>query len=252
MNLARIARRFGNGLYKYAFPIYRPLYYTFKTYTDRSERRLLMRNLYPGSIVVDAGANIGIYSQFLSIYVGPNGLVHSFEPDPENYAHLRATRFRASNVRLNPLAVGDKTGPLILYASDSLNVDHRSYPSEDGPRKAIAIDSIRLDDYFESGARVDLIKMDIQGFELHALHGATRVIAENPTIKLLLELWPYGLRQAGCSAEELIDLLYESGFSILTLDGQNLRGSNRWADESFEADQYFNIFAWRKGVPPRE
>ncbi|HCP92273.1 MAG TPA: FkbM family methyltransferase, partial [Spartobacteria bacterium] len=36
-----------------------------------------------------AGANIGIYSQFFSKCVEPGGAVHSFEPSPENFAHLR-------------------------------------------------------------------------------------------------------------------------------------------------------------------
>src|SRR5438034_11833891 len=82
--------RIGNELYKVAFPIYRPLYSIFKSYTDRTERGLLARNLSPGSVVVDAGANIGIYSRFLSSSVGSVGIVHSFEPDPDNFACLRA------------------------------------------------------------------------------------------------------------------------------------------------------------------
>jgi hypothetical protein len=64
MSLAHLTRRFGNELYKVAFPIYRPLYSSFKSYADRSERRLLADNLGEGSVVVDAGANIGIYSSF--------------------------------------------------------------------------------------------------------------------------------------------------------------------------------------------
>ena len=63
---------------------------------------------------------------------------------------------------------------------------------------------IALDDYFKPGERVDLIKMDIQGYELHALRGANRVLADNPDIKLLLEFWPYGLKQAGANWVELI------------------------------------------------
>jgi hypothetical protein len=38
----------------------------------------------------------------------------------------------------------------------------------------------------------DLIKMDIQGYELHALHGAMRVWTDNPEIKLLPEFWAHG------------------------------------------------------------
>ena len=56
--------------------------------------------------------------------------------------------------------------------------------------------------------------MDIQGFELHALRGAKRVLTDNPNIKLLLEFWPYGMRAAGSSPEALLALLKHYGFTI--------------------------------------
>jgi hypothetical protein len=64
MFVARLGRRFGNELYTSVFPIYRPLYSAFKAYADRAERSLLTRHVSAGCVVVDAGANIGIYSQF--------------------------------------------------------------------------------------------------------------------------------------------------------------------------------------------
>jgi FkbM family methyltransferase len=188
---ARFGRRIGNELYKIAFPIYRPLYSIFKTYTDRTERRLLARNLLPGSVVVDAGANIGIYSRFLSSCVGSAGIVHSFEPDPENFARLRTEVASLPNVRVNQLALSDRTGDSLLYVSEELNVDHRAYPTEGETRRTLSIRSTRLDDYFKPGERVDLIKMDLQGYEFHAMRGAERVLQENPHMKLLLEFWPY-------------------------------------------------------------
>ncbi len=87
---ACFGRRIGNKLYKAAFPIYRPLYKVFKKHADRAERRLLARYLSSGSVVVDGGANIGIYSQFLARCVGPAGIVHCFEPSIRKISRLRA------------------------------------------------------------------------------------------------------------------------------------------------------------------
>src|SRR5438067_447069 len=86
---ASFGYRIGNQLYKVAFPIYRPLYSAFKSYVDRAERELLARHLSAGCVAVDVGANIGVYSEFLLNCVGDTGVVHSFEPSPENFARLR-------------------------------------------------------------------------------------------------------------------------------------------------------------------
>ena len=117
-------------------------------------------------------------------------------------------------VQLNQLAISDKTAEATLYVSPNLNVDHRAYPVDGEARDAIPIQTVRLDDYFKTGDRVDLIKMDIQGYELHALRGAERVLRENAHIKLLLELWPYGLKQAGTTWNDLIAHLQDRGFDL--------------------------------------
>lgn len=249
MSLAHLSRRFGNELYKVAFPIYRPLYSSFKRYADRSERRLLADNLGEGSVVVDAGANVGIYSEFLSKCVGLTGVVHSFEPDPDNFTRLYAALCNVPNVRLNQLAVSDKTGESLLYISKELNVDHRAYPTEGETRKAISIQSTTLDNYFPPGERVDLIKMDIQGYELRALLGAERVLVDNPETKLLLECWPYGLRAAGDSAQALLSFFRQHGRAIFRIEGKTLVQCEELAWNADDPDVYFNLFVRREDYP---
>ena len=248
MPLAAITRRFGNELYKFAFPIYRPLYSVFKSYADRAERRLLAGNLGEGSVVVDAGANIGVYSEFLSKCVGSTGVVHSFEPDPDNFARLHAALCNVPNVRLNQLALSDKAGESLLYVSRKLNVDHRVYPTEGEERKAISIQSTTLDNYFAPCDRVDLIKMDIQGFELHALRGAQRVLEDNPHIKMLFEFWPYGLRLAGSSGLELASFLQERGFPLSLIERRGLIPWEVAMADDCDPSNYSNIFAERATV----
>jgi hypothetical protein len=57
-----LIRQLGNKAYEHAFPIYRLCYRAFKAYADRAERQLLKSVLFAGAVVVDAGANIGVYS----------------------------------------------------------------------------------------------------------------------------------------------------------------------------------------------
>jgi FkbM family methyltransferase len=244
MSATSVLRRAANKVYERAFPIYRPLYAAYKTYADRAERELLRKILFQGAVVADVGANIGIYSKFLSRCVGPSGLVHSFEPSQDNFKRLSAATRDVSNVQLTQAAVGERSGPCKLYVSDKLNVDHRAYDADGDSRRAVPIQMVALDDYFKPGQRVDLIKMDIQGYELHALRGAQRVLRENPDINLLLELWPAGLAQAGVRWEELVELLRRLNMKLtlvrtcglVPFDERDVRNDISW---------YVNVFAHR-------
>jgi hypothetical protein len=91
---------------------------------------------------------------------------------------------------------------------------------------------------------VDLLKMDIQGYELHALRGANRVLEDNPDIKLLVEFWPYGLKQAGASWVDLIAALERKGMVIRQVSNNGLIPFH--PDSTSEsADWYVNLFASR-------
>src|ERR1043166_3085196 len=236
--------RFGNRLYRYAFPIYWPAYRAFKIYTDRAERELLRQILAPGAVGVDAGANIGVYSQFLSRCVGAEGIVYSFEPSPDNFRRLQAATAHLGNVRANRAAVGDHTGQSKLYLSDDLNVDHRAYATHEDSRRVISIEMIALDDYFKRGETVNLIKLDVQGYELHALRGAQRVLSENPGIKLLFEFWPYGLKQAGSEWMDLLTSLEQRGFVVRQLCKDGLKALRLGTVEE-SPEWYVNLFASR-------
>jgi FkbM family methyltransferase len=237
-------RRAANTVYQRAFPLYRPLYVAYKAYADRAERDLLSKILFQGAVVADVGANIGIYSRFLSRCVGPGGLVHSFEPSGDNFARLSAATDDLSNVRCTQAVVGERSGDCKLYISDELNVDHRAYSAGGDSRRTVSTQMVALDDYFKPGERLDLIKMDVQGYELHALRGAQRVLRENRDIKLLLELWPAGLEQAGVKWEELIELLHRLNMRVtfvrsagsVPFDPRDVRNDVSW---------YVNIFAHR-------
>jgi FkbM family methyltransferase len=242
---ASALRRAGNKLYEHAFPIYRTLYAAYKAYVDRIERRLLKNVLFPGAVVVDAGANIGIYSQVLSRCVGPTGVVHSFEPSPENFKRLQSATRKLANVRLSQAAVGECSGRSRLYLSDKLNVDHRTYSTEEDSRRTVPIDVIALDDYFKPGQRVDLIKLDIQGYELHALRGANRVLADNSDLKMLVELWPYGLKQAGVNWVELLDSLQNKNMLVSEITNRGLVSFSASSVRE-RPEWYTNLFASRK------
>ena len=78
----------GNQLFHRVYFLYKPLYSLYKTVLDRGERTILRRIVRPGMMVVDIGANIGVYSRFLAGLVGVDGKVIAFEPSPDNFNRL--------------------------------------------------------------------------------------------------------------------------------------------------------------------
>ena len=81
----------------------------------------LRRLLRPGSIFLDAGANMGLVSLFAARLVGPNGLVLAFEPSPRDAARLDeniALNRLSKNISVTRLALGNATGQLTLRIAE--------------------------------------------------------------------------------------------------------------------------------------
>lgn len=68
----------GTQLFHHVYFFYKPLYSLYKTVLDHGERTILRRIVRPGMIVVDIGANIGVFSRFLAGLVGVDGKVNAF------------------------------------------------------------------------------------------------------------------------------------------------------------------------------
>ena len=242
--------KLGNFLYKNAFSLYKPMYKLFKNKQDAFEIELLKKHIKQNDIVLDIGANIGFYATILSDIVGEKGLVHCFEPDSKNFEHLKKTTADFKNIKINNKAVGPKTEKLKIYTSKNLNVDHRTYKPEEYD-KEIEIDAVSIDDHLASNPKVDIIKMDIQGFEMQAIQGMQTILDKNKDIKLISEFWPYGLKKAGSSVTEYFNFLQSKGFTCYLLEETSLLKLTTEKVSSLEPlgeEHYFNIFATRTNV----
>ncbi len=74
---------------------------------ERAERRLIAREVKPGMVAVDVGANLGVHTLALARAVGPAGRVLALEPDPANFRLLAraVTEARVAQVTLHPTSV---------------------------------------------------------------------------------------------------------------------------------------------------
>ena len=229
----------GDKLFRHGYTPYLPLYSAYKAIADRKERALMRSSIRPGSTVVDIGANIGVHARFLSRLCGNSGHVYAFEPSPTNFARLRANVERRRNVTPVHAAVGEKSGTIGLFLSDTLNVDHRTYDDGNG-RQRVEVPLISLDEYFDPGTVIDFLKIDVQGYEDSVLRGAARVLKENPGIRGVIEFWPYGLKKAGTDPAGFLKFIAAQGFEVEALDGQDLVLLD--ADREFD---YCNILVGR-------
>jgi FkbM family methyltransferase len=203
-------------------PIYKFLYFNYKNFQDKNEIEILNKYISKDDIVLDIGANIGFYSVLISKWVGCNGMVYSFEPDKLNYTYLKDTCKSKSNIFLNNKAVGSLNGKLILYQSNEINVDHRTY-KPDNFSISYEVDVVSIDNYFANNFdKINFIKMDIQGYEFEAIKGMRNLLEKNKEIKLLTEFWPYGLKQSGSSAIQYFNYLVDLNFNIYLLEKNNL------------------------------
>ena len=183
----------------------------------------LRRYVKPGATVLDIGANIGAHTLQLARLVGPQGRVLSFEPTGFAFAKLRR------NLQLNPQIAGQVTAlQCFLTAEDGKTLPQSVYSSWSLPRSADAHEKHLGLPMATTGARtatldrvlaehaadkVDLVKLDVDGFECDVLAGATNMIRrDRPTF--LMEIMPYGLLEQGANLEQLLNYLIPIGYRL--------------------------------------
>jgi len=164
------------------------LYGTFEI----SETRLIQSLLREGMAFLDIGANIGYYTVIGARLVGPTGKVHCFEPHPDIRAQLQENIARNGyqNVVVHAEAMSEQTGTVTFFTSeDQQNQGTSSILPGSGRKAAQQVPSVSLDDFVArlNPARVDLIKMDIEGAELHVIAGGRRTLAAADAPPIIFE-----------------------------------------------------------------
>jgi len=184
---------------------------------EPEDTEFVRRVVKPGDVAFDIGANIGYYTLFLSRLVGPSGRVVAFEPAPDLLEILRGNVAynRCAHVTVEPKAVTDRTGPLVLYMEAGRPEDNRIFAADDSARSEVRIEGVALDEApAVAGLSPSFIKMDIQGAEMQALRGMVGLLRASPRVCVLLEFWPYGIIKAGHEPLDLVDALNAAGLEV--------------------------------------
>lgn len=199
--------------------------YFFGVYEETTVR-WFCRTLKPGMTVLDIGAHVGQYSLIAASHVGTTGRVHSFEPNPASFARLSANVALNSfqNVTTHALAVSDCPGEATLYVPQHDNLGEASLqPCMPGMVEQ-RIRCVTLDEWAQTAdlgdeARIDLIKIDVQGLEGKVLRGGRETLRRFKPL-IVCEFEERWLQGVGSSSVELKKMLSEMGYRVNRI-GQN-------------------------------
>jgi FkbM family methyltransferase len=178
---------------------------------ERQELDILEAVCTVGGTVIDVGANIGLYTVLAAKRVGSSGHVFAFEPVPENIKLLRENldlNDVSARVEIQEVAVGEKPGELELFLSDRQIGTHSAARSLVGGSRSIRVPMQSIDAFVTSRGiqHIDLVKVDVEGYDGQVVNGAVHSLRLHKPI-LLIEYAPIRLEAIGQAPSEFIATL---------------------------------------------
>jgi FkbM family methyltransferase len=191
--------------------------------------RIIKHLVESGDKVIDIGANIGVYTKYLSGLVGKQGLVYSIEPIPCTYKILYSNfaKMKINNVEFMNYAISNSNGTAIMevptYESGYENF-YRARIAVKGSQNSYRrfIIKTRTIDFLFSQLFLDIafIKCDVEGHEFECIKGA---------MKLLNKFKPAWLIEISGNADDIksnafqtMNLLFDLEYKAFWYDGKRL------------------------------
>ena len=207
------------------------------------ESKLLIANSGGDSpVMLDVGANVGLHSIRLA-WARPSARIYAFEPVAANYQVMCKNIARnrlESRIEPIPSAVGAEDGTVGIlagYGTDNWVGAKDSRGLED-------VQVVSIDSFLRQRAlqRVNLIKCDVEGYELNVLRGAHRCLADLRP-KLLLEVNQTWCARFGYHPSELFEFLRELNYDYLRItDERQVLPPSGCLAQDLEAGNNFCFF----------
>ena len=203
--------------------------------------------LRPGSVFVDVGANYGWHSLLAASAVGTTGRVIAIEPNPLNTLLLRrsAEENGFTNITVRTMATSDRDGFGALETDGSNGrIISLDATIEEPVGCSFVVPLRRLDAILERAGdpTVDVVKIDVEGFELATLRGATELIERHHPV-IVSEFFPLALRSTGgVEPESYLNALRDLEYSISVI-GREGAAANQEILAGLEGDAHVDIVA---------
>jgi FkbM family methyltransferase len=191
---------------------------------ESEEQCFIKYFLRRNDVFIDVGSNIGLFSLLAAKIVGKNGKVFSFEPTPETFRWLQHNIFinGIKNISSINIALSNYSG------EQEFNISHEGFdawnsfgiPSAGNVIEKIHVTTVTFDDFIcqNNLERIDLIKIDVEGWEINVLKGGQNYFNKSTSAALLIEFTDSNLIGAGFSSKELYNLLLSFGYQLFTFN----------------------------------
>jgi FkbM family methyltransferase len=200
--------------------------YGFCEPASRAMRALLS----PGDVMIDGGANIGLFTVLAATRVGSSGRVIACEPSARTMDILRDNLARNDFgwVELREVALAEEPGRLDIQVFEPGSGFTSFAPAQIRGARVVEVEVTTLDEV--AGERLDhtrLVKLDVEGAELRALRGAAALL-QRARPDFIVELEPEHLERQGSTVAEVQALFDDAGYrgyAIRATGLEPLRGS---------------------------
>lgn len=220
---------------------------------DESELSVVRKIVKPGFNVIEVGANFGCYTLVMADMVGKEGKIYAFEANSKVFKYLE------ESVKLNKLeniinvynnAASDKSyNGMMVYGISNIGAGYIINESDPEKLKKICennsscvpIKSITLDSLF-FGKKIDLLKIDAEGFEPFIINGSDKIIKDNNNIILMMEWISSHMKRNIKSIESFLNKLKSYGFFFFVVKNGKLQ---EISDAELLSDAPLDIVACR-------
>jgi len=138
-------------------------------------------------VIFDVGANVGDIS-ILYRNLFPEAKIYSFEPSPDSFSVLKEKVSEDNEIYVFPYAIAEDSGKSILHQNSQPSTNSLLPTHSDGvsywgdglleTQNTVEVSTVSIDDFCKENSidHIDILKLDIQGFEYPALLGARNML----------------------------------------------------------------------------
>lgn len=173
-----------------------------------------------GDVIIDIGAGVGTETLIYSMMTGKNGKVFAVEAHPETYQSLglMIDSNGIDNVNCSNIAVSDSTKKVFIETrANHVENQITTFDSINQEINGGFVQSVPLDDYIKANKieKINFLKMNIEGAELHAIKGMTESIKIIDHIAISCH--DFFIDGSTEIKEAVIDFLKENNYRIISI-----------------------------------